>query len=37
MPVVKIDDQVIGTGEPGPTAIRLRELYIDTARQSPHP
>jgi D-alanine transaminase len=37
MPVVKIDDQVIGTGEPGPTAIRLRELYIDTARQSPDP
>ena len=31
MPVVRIDDQSIGTGAPGPIATRLRELYIETA------
>ncbi|MDH3713091.1 MAG: D-amino-acid transaminase [Gammaproteobacteria bacterium] len=35
MPVVKIDDQVIGTGEPGPVSQRLRELYVDAARGDP--
>ncbi len=29
--VVRIDDQVIGSGIPGPVATRLRELYIDFA------
>jgi len=34
MPVVKIDSHTIGSGEPGPISRRLRELYIDTARQN---
>ncbi len=29
MPVVEIDGTKIGTGEPGPTAKRLREIYIE--------
>lgn len=37
MPVVKIDDQIIGTGKPGPVSQRLRELYVDAARNGPHP
>lgn len=32
MPVVGIDDAVIGDGVPGPVTRRLRELYIDAAR-----
>lgn len=32
--VVRIDDQPIGDGAPGPVAMRLRSLYIDFARQS---
>ena len=32
MPVVKIDEHVIGEGQPGPVARRLRELYIEHAR-----
>ena len=31
-PVVAIDGQLVGGGEPGPLARRLRELYIDFAR-----
>ncbi len=31
MPVVSIDGQQIGDGEPGPISRRLRELYIDAA------
>lgn len=31
MPVVEIDGHTIGTGVPGPIALRLRELYIATA------
>jgi len=30
-PVVKIDDQRIGNGAPGPLAKRLRQIYIETA------
>ena len=31
MPVVEIDGKPIGTGEPGPVAIKLRQLYIERA------
>jgi D-alanine transaminase len=34
MPVVRIDDQVIGNGTPGPVTGRLREIYIDFVRRS---
>jgi len=37
MPVVKIDERIIGSGEPGPVARKLRELYIAAAREEPHP
>ena len=33
MPVVSIDGHTIHNGAPGPTAIRLREIYIDFARK----
>jgi len=33
-PVVSIDGKVIANGRPGPTASRLREIYIDFARAS---
>jgi len=33
-PVVRIDDQPIGDGRPGPVAQRLRALYLDFARRS---
>ncbi len=32
MPVVQIDDAVIGDGKPGPVARRLRAIYIEHAR-----
>ncbi len=32
MPVVQIDDVVIGDGKPGPVARRLRAIYIEHAR-----
>ncbi|WP_176592152.1 D-amino-acid transaminase [Sphingobium sp. EM0848] len=32
--VVRIDGQTIGTGTPGPVAMRLRALYIDFARRT---
>lgn len=31
-PVIEIDDAAIGTGEPGPVARRLREIYIEKSR-----
>jgi D-alanine transaminase len=31
-PVVKIDDDLVGGGVPGPVATRLRDLYIQSAR-----
>jgi D-alanine transaminase len=34
MPVVRIDGQAVGGGEPGPVATRLRQIYIDEARRS---
>jgi len=34
MPVVRIDDTVIGDGSPGPVAKRLRALYIQHGRKS---
>ena len=34
LPVVKIDDQAIGSGAPGELSLRLREIYIDYARAS---
>lgn len=34
LPVVKIDGQVIGTGQPGPVAARLRTLYLEEALSS---
>lgn len=34
MPVVEIDGARIGGGQPGPVARRLRELYIDKAREA---
>ena len=33
LPVVTIDGQSVGDGTPGPIARRLRELYIEAARQ----
>lgn len=33
-PVVKIDGQTIGDGAPGPVTRRLREIYIQEARQN---
>lgn len=34
MPVVKVDDRVMSNGAPGPTASRLRQLYIETAKKT---
>ena len=34
MPVVEIDGKTIGTGKPGPIAIRLREIYLDEMRKT---
>ena len=33
MPVVEIDGVTLGDGVPGPVAQRLREIYIETARE----
>ncbi len=33
MPVVALDGKPIGTGEPGPMTRRLRELYMEVARE----
>ena len=32
MPVVEIDGAVIGSGKPGPIALRLREIYLEEMR-----
>lgn len=32
-PVIEIDNQCIGTGKPGPVTQRLRDIYIQIARQ----
>lgn len=34
MPIIAIDDHVIGNGVPGPVAMALRESYIDHARRT---
>ena len=34
MPVVEIDGKTVGTGKPGPIAIRLREIYLDEMRKA---
>ncbi len=34
LPVVEIDGHPVGDGRPGPIAKRLRELYVEQARQS---
>jgi D-alanine transaminase len=34
MPVVEIDGAKIGSGTPGPVAVRLREIYIDEMRKT---
>jgi len=34
MPVVEIDGARIGSGTPGPVALRLREIYIDEMRKA---
>jgi D-alanine transaminase len=34
MPVVEIDGKAVGTGKPGPIAIRLREIYLDEMRKA---
>ncbi|MCV9879501.1 D-amino-acid transaminase [Brenneria izbisi] len=33
LPVVALDDQIIGDGKPGPVTRRLREIYIDMVNQ----
>ena len=33
LPIVEIDGVMIGDGNPGPLARRMREVYIDTARK----
>jgi D-alanine transaminase len=33
MPVVQIDGQSVGTGQPGPVVARLREIYLDESRK----
>lgn len=34
MPVVEIDGKAVGTGKPGPVAVRLREIYLDEMRKA---
>ncbi len=34
MPVVEIDGAMIGTGKPGPVAVRMREIYLDEMRRA---
>lgn len=33
MPVIKIDDHVLGNGVPGPVVEKLRQLYIEMAKE----
>jgi len=35
IPITKIDDQIIGSGKPGPVALKLRELYLEAAATAP--
>lgn len=34
MPVVEIDGATVGAGQPGPVAVRLREIYLDESRKA---
>ena len=34
MPVVEIDGVAVGSGRPGPVAVRLREIYLDEMRKT---
>jgi D-alanine transaminase len=34
MPVVALDGQPVGTGQPGPVTARLREVYLDEMRKA---
>jgi D-alanine transaminase len=34
MPVVEVDGKPVGTGQPGPVAMRLREIYLDEMRRT---
>ena len=34
MPVVEMDGKAIGTGKPGKTVTRLREIYIEEMRKA---
>jgi D-alanine transaminase len=34
MPVVRIDNAMIGNGKPGRVALRLREIYIEESRKA---
>ena len=34
MPVVEVDGKPVGTGRPGPVAVRLREIYLDEMRKA---
>jgi len=34
MPVVEIDGVAVGSGKPGPVAVRLREIYIEEMRRA---
>ncbi|PCD75666.1 D-amino-acid transaminase [Pseudothioclava arenosa] len=34
MPVVEVDGVAVGSGKPGPVALRLREIYLDESRKS---
>ncbi|WP_309664545.1 D-amino-acid transaminase [Tabrizicola sp.] len=34
MPVVEIDGKTVGTGKPGPVAVRLREIYLEEMRKT---
>ena len=34
MPVVEIDGTALGSGVPGPRALRLREIYLDESRKA---
>jgi len=34
MPVVQLDGEAVGTGQPGPLVTRLREIYLDEMRKA---
>ncbi len=34
MPVVEVDGKPVGSGKPGPVAVRLREIYLDEMRKA---